>query len=110
MMVIMIFLINLDMGEFFIFNFSQSLMYDQNNFYKSVYFFSEFVSDYSVIYKNTLGKKIKKFNIERLRQNKKKFSVQEISEDFINSINFANDLAKNHKIDVYFFLQPRPVF
>ena len=95
-------------GEFFIFNFSQSLMYDQNNFYKSVYFFSEFVSDYSVIYKNTLGKKIKKFNIERLRQNKKKFSVQEISEDFINSIKFANDLAKNHKIDVYFFLQPAP--
>ena len=41
-----------------------------------------------------------------MRPNKKKFSVQEISEDFINSINFANDLAKNHKIDVYFFLQP----
>ena len=47
-------------GEFFIFNFSQNLMYDQNNFYKSVYFFSEFLSDYSVIYKNTLGKKNKK--------------------------------------------------
>ena len=95
-------------GEFFIFNFSQSLMYDQNNFHKSIYFFSEFVSDYSVIYKNTLGKKIKKFNIERLRQNKKKFSIQEISEDFINSIKFANDLAKNHNIKVYFFLQPAP--
>ena len=47
-------------GEFFIFNFSQNLMYDQNNFHKSLYFFSEFLSDYSVIYKNTLGKKNKK--------------------------------------------------
>ena len=33
-------------GEFFIFNFSQSLMYDQNNFYKSVYFF---LNSYQII-------------------------------------------------------------
>ena len=95
-------------GEFFLFNFSQNLMYDQNNFQKTLYFFSEFVSDYSVIFKNTLGKKIRKFNIERLRQNKKEFTIDEISDDFINSIKIANDLAKNYKIDVYFFLQPAP--
>ena len=95
-------------GEFFIFNFSQNLMYDQNNFHKSLYFFSEFLSDHSVIYKNTLGKKIRKFNIDRLQQNKKEFTIDEISDDFINSIKIANDLAKKNKIDIYFFLQPTP--
>ena len=86
-------------GEFFIFNFSQNLMYDQNNFHKSLYFFSEFLSDHSVIYKNTLGKKIRKFNIDRLQQNKKEFTIDEISDDFINSIKIANDLAKKKALD-----------
>ena len=65
-------------GEFFIFNFSQSLMYDQNNFYKSVYFFSEFVSDYSVIYKNTLGKKLKSLTLRDCVKIKKSFQFKRL--------------------------------
>ena len=66
-------------------------------------FFSEFLSDHSVIYKNTLGKKIRKFNIDRLH-----FTIDEISDDFINSIKIANDLAKK-KIGLIFifFCNPR---
>ncbi len=93
-------------GEFFIFNFSQSLMYDQNNFQKSIYFFSEFISSHSVIFKSTLGKKIKRFNIERLKKNKKEFKLDEIVNDYIDSINYANNIAKEYNIDIYFFLQP----
>jgi hypothetical protein len=93
-------------GEFFIFNFSQSLIYDQNNFHKFIYYFSEFLSDYSVVFKNTLGKKIRRFNINRLNEKKNKYTLDEIAYDYIKSIEYANNIAEDHNINVYFFLQP----
>ena len=95
-------------GEFFLFNFSQSLMYDQNNFHKSMYFFSEYLSNISIIFKKTLGKKIRKFNINRLSENKKNYTVDEISQDYIKSINLADDIARLYNVKVFFFLQPAP--
>ena len=95
-------------GEFFLFNFSQSLMYDQNNFHKSMYFFSEYLSNFSIIFKKTLGKKIRKFNINRLSENKKNYTVDEISQDYIKSINLADDIARLYNVKVFFFLQPAP--
>jgi len=94
--------------EFFIFNFSQSLMHDDNNFHKSIYFFSEHLSDFSEIFKNTLGKKIRKFNINRLSKDKKNYTPDEISQDYINSINLADKIAELYNVKVFFFLQPAP--
>ncbi len=95
-------------GEFFLFNFSQSLMYDQNNFQKTLYFFSEYLSNLSIIFKNTLGKKIRRFNINRLSENKKNYTIDQISQDYINSINLADHIAKLYDVKVFFFLQPAP--
>ncbi len=93
-------------GEFFLFNFSQSLMYDENNFHKSIYFFSEHLSNLSVIFKNTLGKRIRKFNIDRLSKKKKNYTIDEISQDYINSIYLADNIAKLYNVKIFFFLQP----
>ena len=93
-------------GEFFIHNFFNTLMFDQNNFHKSIYFFSEFISEYSLIFKNSLGKKIRSFNIKRLKKEIKSFSVEEIYKDYLNSIKLASDIANLNNIEIFFYLQP----
>ena len=93
-------------GEFFIHNFFNSLMYDQNNLHKSIYFFSEFVSKYSLVFKNSLGKKIRLFNINRLKNETKIYSVEEIYKDYIKSIKLADDIANLQNLKIFFYLQP----
>jgi hypothetical protein len=93
-------------GEFFIHNFFNSLMYDQNNLHKSIYYFSETISNYSVVFKNSLGKKIRSFNIKRLKKETTSYSVEEIYKDFLNSIKLANDIANLNNIEIFFHLQP----
>ena len=55
-----------------------------------------------------MGKKIRKFNINRLSEKKKNYTVDEISQDYINSINLADNIAKLYNVKVFFFLQPAP--
>jgi hypothetical protein len=59
-----------------------------------------------LLFKNTLGKKIRSFNVNRLKKEIKNFTAEEIYKDYLNSIKLANDIANLHEVKIFFYLQP----